>query len=882
MASNSISFWRYLKGDGNKIEIPIIQRDYAQGREGKEALRKTFLKSLTDALEGTLPYSKDNPLILDFIYGTRVKTISGKKEKQTTWPLDGQQRLTTLWLLHWYVALHAGKLEEAKKTLSNFTYETRISSREFFNHLTNPENFKGFKFGDNVREYIENQTWFYKDWNNDPTIRASLRMIRGYSEDESKADKKSRPEIIRKNNTVDGLVKLFLGKTKEQFLQYWEALISDEAPIRFYQLPLDKFGLTDDLYIKMNARGKELTFFENFKADLVGYMYQRAARDSDIKVPGETADDWNDLLDPKCGVPIKLDTEWTKIFWKFKQAVLDKTDSSILEDFKIDEIFYAFINRIFWNYLFMATDSQKDYILDLREEKDQTNTTYASYVHLNERDGNRDNPVPRYESIDQYKFFPITVKSDSPDAESSESKTVMTIPIGVFNSLTTVLDRYPQIDSDGLKHMKGPWENDFDFIPRYSTDDTKAEITTLTQLQRIVFFAVCKYLMEGDYEPISFKRWIRVVYNLISGYERDTNGRVNNQIRSIQAMRNAMEVLDSLESHSVYDSLCRLNVKGNRALDIRVMEEVEKAAQILDGKDKDWERLIIEAEQWSFFRGTIHFLFRNADNKPAWDLFETKFKTVKELFAQNAKPDELDALAPSLDYGSNNELSRTFPMRDLFALFDPNNPQQRAQIWGSQVRFNNWATSWMYYLTNSVLATLVHKFLMKEYIIPPANVSRNDIWPYTFYLLTRPEFLRYLQTDLSEAWYRDSGGYREFFKPYNPSQGVWIDYFDRDDFLLGTPGIECPARIEGTSLFHGRDIDFSYNGNYFVWWRNGLIYIRPGECQPCLIKDANAQEEEKRYYCFSTHGLSSSQILEGLRNLIEESGAAFPAAQGFS
>lgn len=877
MASNSISFWRYLKGDGNKIEIPIIQRDYAQGREGKEALRKTFLKSLTDALEGMPPYSKDNPLILDFIYGTRVKTISGKKEKQTTWPLDGQQRLTTLWLLHWYVALHAGKLEEAKKTLSNFTYETRISSREFFNHLANPENFKGFKFGDNVREYIENQTWFYKDWNNDPTIRAALRMIRGYNEDESKADKKSRPEIIRKNNTVDGLVKLFMGKTKEQFLQYWDALISDEAPIRFYQLPLDKFGLTDDLYIKMNARGKELTFFENFKADLVGYMYQRAARDSDIKVPGETADDWNALLDPKCGVPIKLDTDWTKIFWKFKQAVLDKTDSSIIEDFKIDEIFYAFINRIFWNYLFMAKDSQKEYILDLREEKDQTNTTYASYVHLNERDGNRDNPVPHYESIDQYKFFPITVTSDSSDSESLESKTIMSIPIGVFKSLTTILDRYPQIDKEGVELMKGPWKDDFEFIPKYSSNGANIEITTLNQLQRIVFFAVCKYLLEGDYERISFKRWMRVVYNLISGYERDTNGRVNNQIRSTQAMRNAMRELNFLDSHRVYESLRNKVVKGNSALDLRLKEEVEKAMQILGATDRDWESLIIDAERWSFFRGTIHFLFYNENNDLDWNLFETKLKTVKEIFAPNAKPEDENAL----DQSFNDELSRTSPMVKLFSLINPNDSDQTDQIWWSQVRFNNWVTSWMYYLTNRKLATPIHKFLMKEDAMPPESVSRNDMWPYTFYLMTRPEFLRYLQNDLPEAWYRYSGNFLEFFKPYNPSQGVLINYFERDDFLLDTPELEKSALIKGTRLFHGRDIDFSYKGNYFVWWHNGLIYIRQGKDQPCLIKDANAQEEEKRYYCFSTHGLSSSQILEGLRNLIEESGA-FPTTQGFS
>jgi hypothetical protein len=36
-------------------------------------------------------------------------------------------------------------------------------------------------------------------------------------------------------------------------------------------LRMDDFALTDELYIKMNARGVQLTEFENFKAWLQGY-----------------------------------------------------------------------------------------------------------------------------------------------------------------------------------------------------------------------------------------------------------------------------------------------------------------------------------------------------------------------------------------------------------------------------------------------------------------------------------------------------------------------------------------------------------------------------------------------------------------------------------
>lgn len=94
----AISFWDFL--NQYNIEIPIIQRDYAQGRKGKETLREMFLKNLKNAMDNNLS-DKQEILILDFVYGS-VK--NGKMH-----PLDGQQRLTTLWLLHWYVALRAKK-----------------------------------------------------------------------------------------------------------------------------------------------------------------------------------------------------------------------------------------------------------------------------------------------------------------------------------------------------------------------------------------------------------------------------------------------------------------------------------------------------------------------------------------------------------------------------------------------------------------------------------------------------------------------------------------------------------------------------------------------------------------------------------------------------
>ena len=114
--ANKTTFWSFLKN--NYIEIPIIQRDYAQGRLGKENLRKNFLGDLKRALDKEPPY-KETEMKLDFIYGTT--------DNDRLNPLDGQQRLTTLWLLHWYIALRADMLNEDNcAILKKFTYETRI------------------------------------------------------------------------------------------------------------------------------------------------------------------------------------------------------------------------------------------------------------------------------------------------------------------------------------------------------------------------------------------------------------------------------------------------------------------------------------------------------------------------------------------------------------------------------------------------------------------------------------------------------------------------------------------------------------------------------------------------------------------------------------
>ena len=74
----------------DKIEIPIIQRDYAQGRKKEGKVRSSFVKFLIKA------FVTQTPVELDFIY-VYLRDVE-YNSVQSYIPVDGQQRITTLWL----------------------------------------------------------------------------------------------------------------------------------------------------------------------------------------------------------------------------------------------------------------------------------------------------------------------------------------------------------------------------------------------------------------------------------------------------------------------------------------------------------------------------------------------------------------------------------------------------------------------------------------------------------------------------------------------------------------------------------------------------------------------------------------------------------------
>lgn len=265
----------------NKIEIPILQRAYAQGRTTNEVIkvRQDFVDYLAKHL------ATKEAVALDFVYGA----IKEENNKKIFIPLDGQQRLTTLWLLHWFLAAKEGgdTIKTIKDLLKKFVYETRPTAESFCNYLLKEsiptEEIK------NLKNYLSDREWFDETWHNDATVEGMLIMLDTFSKNE---------QLLSPKVTLD--------------------LLWDKEIISFYFLSIDKFGLTDELYIRMNARGEKLTDFEHFKSE----FYKTTQGYSNIE-----------------RIKNKMEKEWVESLWKYCEQGLYVTDTPFLN-------YLSFINKM--------------------------------------------------------------------------------------------------------------------------------------------------------------------------------------------------------------------------------------------------------------------------------------------------------------------------------------------------------------------------------------------------------------------------------------------------------------------------------------------------------------------------------------------------------
>lgn len=258
-----VSFWQFINGNDIKIEIPEIQRDYAQGRKDLK-IEFSFDRLLKDMYAALF-----NSDLLDLNY------IYGKIDNGIFIPIDGQQRLTTLLILHIYAFSKENKRKELNVLEQKFFYKTRITTQRFIEKLID-NLYKYFEEDEvkEIRNFIEDSEWFVLSWLRDPSVSSFINVI-------EKIDLKFKDTIFSNK------------------------LVDDNCGITYMALSIENMGNENELYIKMNSRGKSLTEFEIFKSDLFEYI------ESKIDSVNITQSFCNDFK-------TNIDTKWMSMIWDFK------------------------------------------------------------------------------------------------------------------------------------------------------------------------------------------------------------------------------------------------------------------------------------------------------------------------------------------------------------------------------------------------------------------------------------------------------------------------------------------------------------------------------------------------------------------------------------
>lgn len=303
MGNNNSSYFKKLIND-YIIYVPEFQRNYLQGDDSNESIkykRDRLLDDIFNCIE-----SQSKSINLGFIYGRVEESYKGKL---LFYPYDGQQRLTTLYFLYLLIYFKFKNYDEIDSIKEKLSYQTRISTNRFIESFLswildskerdNIYNDFWNKDGKDLKGFIMSQDWFMMtEWNYDVSIINMLSIIVEIS---------GRIKDLGDKTGIDN----FIDK-------------DENNPFQFDFIYVDDISKSDDLYIKINARGKALSPFENLKSDIDEYW-----KDED---------------------KTKLDAEWTEFVWN----QLDENDKNKEKSF--DNSFYNLLSNIFYLQYLVGLD----------------------------------------------------------------------------------------------------------------------------------------------------------------------------------------------------------------------------------------------------------------------------------------------------------------------------------------------------------------------------------------------------------------------------------------------------------------------------------------------------------------------------------------------
>ncbi|NMA25926.1 MAG: hypothetical protein GX936_09725, partial [Clostridiales bacterium] len=573
-----------------------------------------------------------------------------------------------------------------------------------------------------------------------------------------------------------------------------------DCPIVFYYLDLAGLRHTDDLYIKMNARGVPLTSFENLKADLIRYIRTQAESED---VPPDERDRWRLLLgDDKSNIIAKIDTAWTDVFWTIRS-----------EDDQIDEIYYAFLNRFLLN----------SWIVGEMKKQDVKPGDDLKFDYFYGRD-----PALRKDEGDDHRIAYATF---------DVYKEVLSINVVV--SLFETLDNIVNFMKNKGEVPPPSWKEDEPsvLLPSYYKNEADKfirdfagreirKVKPITQPQRVVFFALCKFFENGweqDNDINNLKDWLRVVWNIVE----------NANINSISSMIGCMRLIASIASHShnILNYLAEAHendIKSDFAKE-QIREEALKARKIQS--DGEWEGPILEAEKMPCLKGRIGVLFQNREATEL-NLFKQRLALLESIL--NLSQDNPYYLQKVLlSRWDSAGLSKTIDLSE--------NDRDKKKL-----------------LTDT-LSDCFRK-IENNSIVINKNEWVNDLCQTDLLVHSRGKIVSF-KTGVVVLW--ATSGQRWVF---------WGNYIKgnvilgrRRKLLTATDDIQLAnenMRVGRTSFVSGRNIEFSFGGHWFQWkgtpnHEEADVYLLKDnwkdESNNIYQKHPDDPEKSgngKQYYCF--------------------------------
>lgn len=569
------TFWNLI--NNYKIVVPKIQRDYVQGRENDivKENREEFVEELIGSLSGHKPMS------LNFVYGT----IHGNEFI----PIDGQQRLTTLFLLHLYLFAKKGNKDEIEVLQKKFSYQTRYTTNRFLEKLSEelPEMLNPSDRNNNLTDIIRDSGWYVTPWDNDPNIRSCLVMLQTIHE--------TCNDILANNN--DGISKFF------------NLLTSVDCPITFMWLQLDKsFGSDNQLYIRMNSRGKQLTDFENFKAEL----YEKILKSNGDEEKDQIIKDFKK----------NIDGDWYSLFWdaelcretsnKNQDTLVKNKDEENIE--KRATLIDRLLQHIFHWTIVNAICAYKDAVILTSASKNSTKE-FERRLYSDLQPGCEIERVYIQEYIDLYQNWENYEEKDDlekEERERREKERKAAFSKNIIEDFAYTLTFLSELKREEAEKIFRFIINDI-FQINYGKKDS-INFTIRQYSARVLLYSITKfakdYKMDEKNDKIkAFKSWYRVALNLASTKEIDSPEDFQKAVRAIEEWND--NTADWLESEKVKGAFRSAQVK----------EEILKEEILKLAENDNWEIAIRNAENTNFddgykprdyFRGQIGFLLHMA------------------------------------------------------------------------------------------------------------------------------------------------------------------------------------------------------------------------------------------------------------------------------